>query len=144
MGDPRLPATFDHVAERDQVVPDVGVRVDERIAHARLRGKINCVRERVIAEQALGCLRVCEVDAFETKARTSYEARDARLLERDVVIRIEVVDAKHRHTRVEELRSGVHADEAGAAGDEHAANRGAGHCGSTAESARSFAYFMKL
>ena len=87
------------------VVAQVGVRIDERIAHARLRGEVHDRREGPPREQcAAHAARVGEIDALEREARIGRERRDARLLQRDVVVRIEIVDAvdvarRHRAVR---------------------------------------------
>ena len=99
---------------------------------------MNGVRERVVAEQPIGGVGVGQVDALETESRAPGKPRRTRFLQRDVVVGVEVVDAEHRHAGIEELFGRVHADETGAAGDEHGplrrrSSRVAHHdCGSTA------------
>ena len=135
--DARVAAAFDHVTERRQVVPEIRLRIDERVAHARLRGEMNDVRERVVAEEPVRRLGIGEVDALEPEAWALGQPREARFLQRDVVVRIEIVDTQHGHPGVEELCRRVHADETGAAGDEHAAHCGSAHLATSARFARS-------
>ena len=92
--DLRVAAALEDVAERRQVVGDVGLGIDERIAHAGLRGEMDDAREAAVREQLRRRARVGQVEAFEPESRQPFEARDARLLQRDVVIGIEIVDAR--------------------------------------------------
>ena len=41
MRDARVATALDHVTERRQVVPEIRLRIDERVTHARLRGQVN-------------------------------------------------------------------------------------------------------
>jgi hypothetical protein len=148
MPDARVPAALQHVTERHQVVAHVRVRVDERVAHARLCGQMHDAVEAVRKERvARG--PVSEIDALEREAGASRERLDARLLERDVVVRVEAVDPRHVGAGVEQCARDVHADEAGCTGHEHAApgarRRGRGHDpGPSRSSARNFACLRKL
>ena len=57
--------------------------------------------------------------ARETESRVGHEPREPRFLERDVVIRVQVVRARDLDAVVEQPCGDVHADEAGRARDEH-------------------------
>ena len=127
MRDARVAAAFDHVTERRQVVPEIRARIDERVTHARLRGEMNHVRERVVTEELVRRLRIGEVDALEPKALAPGQPGEARFLQRDVVVRIEIVDTQHGYPGLEESCRRVHADETGATGDEHAAHCASAH-----------------
>ncbi len=75
------------------------------------------------------------------------EPLQPRLLQRDVVIRVEVVGAGDRIPSGKEPLHDVHADESRRAGDDDVplCTRGGAHRFASAVcSARSFAYFMKL
>ena len=116
--------------------------VDERVAHAGLRRQVDDLREAAVAKEPRGRRGVDEIEALEPERVAAGKAREPRLLQRDVIVRIEVVDAGHRAARGEQALGDVHADEPRGSGDEHAARRA--HCRGPAASARSLAYFMKL
>ena len=51
-----LPAAFEDVHKPDQIGVDISVRIDQRMADARLRGNVHHLPEAVIGEQL--CHRV--------------------------------------------------------------------------------------
>ena len=138
-----MAAALEHVTERDDVVAQVGVGRDQRIAHPRLRGQVHDLAEPAVAKQRRGRRRIGQVQPLEGKPRAAVERGDARLLERDVVVRLEVVDAHDLRTRVEQRTRRVHADEAGGPCDQHA-TRARHACRSPTSSARSLRCFWKL
>ena len=111
-------AGLEHVGEADEVALDVGVRVGERVADARLGGQV---------DDALGAGggrvdggRVGEVFADVAVAGVPGEPLEARLLEADVVVVVDDVEADDLVAAGEEALGDVVADEAGGAGDEDA------------------------
>ena len=121
MRDARVAAALEHVAERVDVVAHVGVR--DAISEWRTPGcaaRCTHVREAAVAKQARG--RVARRRGRRARTRSPARLRasaSARLLQRDVVVRIEVVDARHARAARRAARCArVHADEAGGAGDE--------------------------
>ena len=110
-------------------------------ANSRLRGEMHDAREAPIAEQPRGRVRIGQVELLEREPVPAGKLREARLLEGDVVVGVEVVDADHRVAAREQRRGRVHPDETGRAGDQHPAH---GVPSARALSARSFAYLRKL
>src|SRR5213082_2951761 len=100
-----------------------------RLAHgraaagARSRGGGPRQPERVLRRHAQAGAPRAPHDAgaillHEAKLRLRREAREARLLERDVVVLVEVVEAHHLVTARQQALGRVRADESGGAGDE--------------------------
>ena len=117
--DSLLPAAFDDMAERRQVVGKVSARIDERISDAGLRGKMHDLRVCAATEQSRGGLRIGEIDALEPKPGARRQSGKPGLFERDVVIRVEIVDACNHGALVQQPLGRVHADKTGATGDKH-------------------------
>jgi len=117
--DAGVPATFEHVTERDDIVAVVRARVDQRVAHARLRREMEHVRETAAREQRRGGLGFREIVAAQREGRIAGERGDARLLEPHVVVRIEAVNAGDARACRAQRACAVHADEPGRARDQH-------------------------
>ena len=90
-----LPAALEHVEEADEVGIDVGVRVLERVAHAGLRREMDHPLRPVSANSSRRP-RVGEVDLREAEAGAAPSRGEPRLLQREVVVVVEVVDADDR------------------------------------------------
>jgi hypothetical protein len=120
MGDMRMAASFEDVTERDDVVAQIRIRIDKRIANTRLRCEMHDAIEVAVAEELRGCAFVGEIEAFKRKFGAIGKRAEPRFLQPHVVIRLEVVDAGHLRARVKQRFGDVHADESGGAGDQNA------------------------
>ena len=141
-----MPAAFEHVPEGVDVVAQIGAGVDQRVAHARLRGKMHDMAEAALAEQRCRRGGIGQVDTAKRETREVCERGDARFLQRHVVVRLEIVDADDLGAGVVQRARSMHADEAGRAGHQHAGacERGRHRRPAPAVSERSFAYLRKL
>ena len=119
MLDAVVTAALQHVQRAGQVAVGVGVRVLDRVAHARLRREVHDALERALREQRLHGRAVGEVDPLEPESLLRLEPREAGLLERGVVVRVEVVEADDLVAARQQPFGDVVADEARGAGDEH-------------------------
>ena len=63
-----MPAALQHIEETDQIGVDIGVRVGERMAHARLRREMNHDRESIGLKQGRHAGTVREVELLERKS----------------------------------------------------------------------------
>ena len=92
---PRVAAAraFDHIAKAHQVGVDIGGRIVDRIAHAGLGGKVHHGIEPLACEQSAHALAIDNIEHPEIERRMGFKAREARLLQRNLVIIVEVVDA---------------------------------------------------
>jgi len=113
-----LPAAFEDVQGADNVTFDVGVRVFQRVTHARLGAEVRDLVEGVLGEQGFHRRAVGKVDASHFEAGVIVEDRGAGLFQRHVVVVVEVVEADDGVTAFEQRFGGEEADEAGGAGDE--------------------------
>ena len=118
MGYARMTAAFEHMTEGVDVVAQVGGRVRQRMANARLRGEMDDMRECAVAKQPGRGFRLGEVHARQREAGQVRKRGHPRFLQCHVVIGIEVVDAGDARALGERRARGVHADKAGRAGHE--------------------------
>ena len=118
-------AGFEDVEEADQIALRVGVRIDQRIAHAGLRREVDDALETVGGKQRREARRIGQVEFLEAEsgARAVWGLRGQRVeprpLEPRVVIVVEIVDAGDFVAAREQALRNVHADEPGGAGDEN-------------------------
>lgn len=110
------------VEEADEVALEVGARVIDGVADARLSGKVHNDVEAVLSEQALDEGGVAQVAAHEGEAAVCVglsQHAEARLLDAGVVVAVEVVEADDGVVGgLQKLLYQESADEAGRAGDE--------------------------
>lgn len=111
------------VEEADEVALEVGTRVLDGVAHARLGGEVNHDVEAVLSEQALDEGGIAQVAANEGEAavRVGFgQHAQARVLDAGVVVAVEVVEADNNVIGVlEQFLDEERADEAGGSGDEY-------------------------
>ncbi len=96
----------------------VGEGMVDGIADPGLGGQVHHAADAVVAHQRRHVLGLGDVRAHKLKAVASQEGRHARLLQRHVVIGVEIVDPDHRLAAIEEPLGHGPADEAGCAGDQ--------------------------
>ena len=105
-----------------QIGLDIGMRVLDRIPHPRLRAEMDDAVE-VLAFEHLGELgHAGEVLLVEGKAIAAHFAQGSKaiLLEADLIIVVDVIDADNAVAAREELAGEAVANEPGGAGDEGA------------------------
>jgi hypothetical protein len=118
MPDAMMPAALQDVEKTLHVGRHVGVRILQRVAHARLRREVDDRAEARPAEQRFHLPEIRDVHVDEPELRV-LQPRQARFLEADIVVVVQVVDADHGLALGEEPQRRVHADEACRAGDEN-------------------------
>ena len=123
MPDRVVAAGLEHVEEADEVALEVGARVLDGVAHARLGGEIHHDVEAVLGEQALDEGGVAQVAAHEGKAAVCVglsKHAQAGVLDAGVVVAVEVVETDdHIVGLLEQLLDEERADEAGRSSDEY-------------------------
>lgn len=111
------------VEEADQVALEVGARVLDGVADARLGGEVHHDVEAVLGEQALDEGGVAQVAAYEGEAAVCVglgKHAQARVLDAGVVVAIEVVETDDNVIGLlEQLLDEERADKAGCSGDEY-------------------------
>ena len=140
----RMPARFEHVQERDQIGLRVGVRMGDRVAHARLRGEMNDAIESRVPEHGTERGRIGEIEFERGEPGMPPQAFEPGALEADIVVGVKIVDTGDVMPGGQQTFGGVHADEAGGAGDQHLHAPGALCAGSRRCSSSSLAFFMKV
>src|SRR5689334_558981 len=146
MRNARVPATLEHMSERDEVVADIRIGIDERIADTRLCSEVDDVREHVLRKQPLARRGLGEIHGRECELRSRREFSEPRLLQLHIVVRIKVIDTSYTNPRIAQSARDVHADETCRTGDENMLAQFYLHhgCRAVRSSARSFACFRKL
>lgn len=116
-------AGLEHVEEADEVALEVGARVLDGVADARLGSEVHHYIEAVLGEQALDEGGVAQVAAHEGEAavRVSLgQHAQAGVLDAGVVIAVEVVEANDGIIGLlKQLLDEERTDEAGRSGDEN-------------------------
>ncbi len=120
MLDAVMAAALQHVEEARDIGVDISVGVAERVADARLRREMDHAGHALFGESGLDRRPVAQIGADEAKSLVLLEAGEPGLLEGDVVIGAEIVEADDLVAAVEQPRRGVIADEACGPGDENA------------------------
>ena len=116
-------AGLEHVEEADEVALEVGARVLDGVADARLGGEVHHYIEAVLGEQALDEGGVAQVAAHEGESAVCVglgKHAQAGVLDAGVVVAVEVVETDdHVIGLLEQLLDEERADEAGRSGDEN-------------------------
>lgn len=116
-------AGLEHVEEAHEVALEVGARVLDGVADARLGGEVHHDVETVLREQALDKGGVAEVAAHEGEAAVCVslgQHAQTRVLDAGVVVAVEVVEADDGVIGLlEQFLDEERADEAGGSGDEY-------------------------
>ena len=103
----------------DDVGVDVGMRVFHPVADPRLSGEVNDPLRPRLGEQPLHTRAVGEVQLVEGEALAPLKLAEARLLQLNVIVGIEIIEADNLIAPVEQRLSGMVTDETGGAGDQH-------------------------
>lgn len=116
-------AGLEHVEEADEVALEVGTRVLNGVADARLGGEVHHDVEAVLGEQALDEGGIAQIAAHERKTALGVgvaQHAQARVLDAGVIVAVEVVEADdHVIGLFEQLLRQKRPDEASSAGDKH-------------------------
>lgn len=118
-----MAAGLEHVEEADEVALEVGARVLDGIAHARLGRQVNHNIEAVLGEQALDEGGVAQIAANKGEATVGVglgQHAQACVLDAGVVVAVEIVEADDGTIGLfEQLLDEECADEACGSGDEY-------------------------
>ncbi len=115
-----VPAAFQNVQEAGHIAVDIGVRVRKRVAHARLRGQMHDAGKRVLAGTTAARQAASAISSrWNAKLRVRAKLLQARLLQRWIVVAVEVVDSDDLMPRFQQPQRDMHADEAGATRDQY-------------------------
>jgi len=116
---PGLTATLQHVHEPHQVGVDVGVRVLDAVAHARLGGQMDHHVEPAVANQAQHPISCYQIDPLEGEAGIGSEQGQPRLFEPRIVIGIQVVQPDDAMPLFQQASGEVKTDKPGSPRDQN-------------------------
>ena len=114
-----MPAAFEHVEEAGEVGVGVGMRVDQRMAHAGLPREMHDLGKAMDREQVGHALAVGDIHPLEPEIGICPELCNASVLQPGIVVGIEIVDAHHIMPLHRQSTGDMHADEPGCPGDEN-------------------------
>ena len=111
---PRVSAAFEDVGETDQIALDIGFRVEQRIANSRLGRQIHHAIEGMGGKECLQGLGIFQrtVHEFEIPSQSPKPCQTS-LLEGNIVVVIEVVEANHGIATAKQGLAQMIADETG-------------------------------
>ena len=106
-----MAAQFEHLEVAGDVCAHVGERIVERMAYAGLGRQMHDARDARARASRGQRAALGDVELVKREAVVGRQARQPRLLEHHIIIRIEVVDADHRVAARQQRRRNVIADE---------------------------------
>ncbi len=121
MPHPPLTREFQHVDMPRQVGAHIGVRIDQRIAHAGLRAEMDDRFDHLIGKRCLQRIIVGEIQLVkgEQLAMRLFQRGNPVPLQRHGIIIVHIIDADHGMALRHEPIGDGHADKAGRAGDQY-------------------------
>jgi len=114
-----VPAALQNIERANDVAVHVGMRCLDRVAHARLRPQVHDALEFLARKALRHAGGIGKVELDEAKARILLQQLQARHLQIDVVVLVEIIEADYLITALEQAPGGVKADEARGSGDEN-------------------------
>jgi hypothetical protein len=118
MPDPMMPARFQDIDESFDVARHIGLRIDQRVADARLRRQVDDDLELLAGVQLAEPGAIGQIHAHEAKSLNPLELAQARLLQRDIVVVIQIVEANDRPPLLQQPAGQVKTDETRHADDQ--------------------------
>ena len=88
-----MAATFEDIAETDQVGIDVGVRIFDGITDTGLGGQMHDGIETMFAEQLCHPVTINDIQLLELKCFVLLATFEARLFQGYIVVIVQIVDA---------------------------------------------------
>ena len=116
MPDVAVPATFEDIAESDQIGIDVTVRVVDGVAHAGLGGEIDHHVETVVPEQLRQCFPISHVDPPEAEGPGRTQPFKPGLFQTRIVECVQVVYGEDPVSLLQQSSAKRRPDESCAAG----------------------------
>jgi hypothetical protein len=99
-------AAFKYIERADDVALDMGVRLFQRMAHPRLSAQMHDALESFGGEQPRHRVTVGQVHMDEPESSAPLEPGETGLLERHVVVVIQVVESDNLVAAIEETLCG--------------------------------------
>ena len=118
-----VPAPLENIGEAGQVGIHIGMWMIDRITHAGLCRQMRHGLETAIVEQRGDGLAIRKIDAHEIEARILPQDVQPRLLQRRVVIAVEIVETHDVPALSQQLAADVKADKSRRTRDQNCAIR---------------------
>ena len=107
-----VPASLQNIGEADQIGVDIGVRISERVSHARLRGQMDDHGKPIPREQRRYRHAIRHIKPFELEARVVAKDIEPGRLQPRIVIGVEIIDPDDAMTGLQQSLRHVESDEA--------------------------------
>ena len=117
---------FQHHHLAHDIGGDIGVWIDQRVAHAGLGCEMHDAGDAgEVGGQLQHAVTVCDIDLVEIERLVGRQLRQPRLFQPHIIVVVEIVDADHGiaarqqglgHGRADEAGRACHQDDAAAAG----------------------------
>ena len=114
-----MPAALEDMQRAHQVAVDVHMRIGHRMTNTRLRSQVHDPVDALILEQRFHARTISQVELGKAEAILSLQTRQARLLQVDVVVVVQVVETEHLITPGQQARCDKVTDETRRSGDEN-------------------------
>src|SRR3954451_10612831 len=112
-----MPAPFQHVEEASQIRITIGMRIVDRVAHAGLGSEVDDGRKSMLCKQLIGDCTIGEFELHETELRMLPQDIQPQLLQRRIIVAVQIVEPDNRAAFRQELTSDVKSDETGGTRD---------------------------
>lgn len=113
MADIVVAAALEHIDETDDIAVDIGMGILQRIAYPGLGGKMGHPVEASGGKQLRHARPIGQVQFQESEGPVLLQPGQARLLQADIIIVVQIVDADNRVAIGEQAHAQVVADKAG-------------------------------
>src|SRR5271155_1041748 len=99
------------MGKTNQIGVDIGERLIERMPDAGLGGEVHDDLEALTCEKALDRRSIGNIDRSKAERPMNLQEIEARLFQRNVVVRRHIVDAEHALALLQQARCEREADE---------------------------------
>ena len=121
---PTVTTAFEDVGKAGEIGVDIGLRLDQRVAHAGLRGQMNHMGKRCSANSAATACRSAISPSMKRKPSCRGEHRAARLFQTGIVVGVQIVETDDTVPILEQPPCHVKANKAGGSGHQNCLGHG--------------------
>ena len=119
-----MTTAFEDVGEAGKIGVDIGLRLDQRVAHAGLRGQMNHIGKAMLGEQRGDRVPIGDIALDETKSVVRGEHRAARVFQTGIVVGVQIVEIDDTVPILEQPPCHVKANKAGGSGHQNCLGHG--------------------
>ena len=96
----RMPARLENIVKADQIGPDIGIRMRNRIPHARLRREVHNNVRFALRKSARYKLLIRDISPDKRKVRIRRQPGQPLFFNCDIIIIVHIVDAGYADARI--------------------------------------------